>query len=230
LGGVDNHVSHDYAFREACRYGHLETAQWLLFLGGVDVHIFEDDAFRTACWYGHLEIAKWLHALGGVGVHVRNDEAFRLACEGGHLETARWLYSLGGVDIDAHNECAFLWACNYYRLEIAQWLASAGAHLHSVKTEAFILACKNDRMKPYMTTAPCKGRTKMVKWLVSLGALDVDVDVDVTNALSELPLKTLKWLATDYLSCLPPECLSKVKTWSVAKDGWIKAVVGITDR
>lgn len=66
---LDTHDNSELAFRSACRFGRLDTAQWLLTLTPtcpVDVHAvdYEDcGAFWEACIGGHFHVATWLYSL-----------------------------------------------------------------------------------------------------------------------------------------------------------------------
>ena len=94
-------IDQQKAFRNACRNGRLEIAQWLWQLGSIDLHSNEESAFRHACRNGHLELAKWLWQLGGIDIHAMNEYAFVYTCGSRHLEVAQWLWQLDPNVADA---------------------------------------------------------------------------------------------------------------------------------
>ena len=54
----------DFAFRNACRNGHFETAKWLLDVKP-DINVFSrnDFAFENSCRNGFVKIAEWIEHL-----------------------------------------------------------------------------------------------------------------------------------------------------------------------
>jgi hypothetical protein len=120
-GVVDIHAENDSAFLEACRNGHLTTAQWLYSLGDIDIHFRNDLPFQAACGHGHLSIAQWLCNLGGIDIHRQDDSAFRYACLNNYLVVAQWLYSLEGeISITTLQSC--LKSVSNY--QVRSWLQS----------------------------------------------------------------------------------------------------------
>ena len=85
------HEKDDSAFRLACGYGHLETANWLWSIcpdeeQSAMLHAKDDGAFRMACQNGHLEIAKWLWKVcpeqeQSAMLHAKDNWAFHLTSE-----------------------------------------------------------------------------------------------------------------------------------------------------
>jgi len=98
---INIHAHDEYAFRLSCKYGHLETSQWLIELskqsqfGLINIHADNECAFRWSCHNGHLETSQWLievikqSEFGFVNIHVDNEYAFLWSCYNGHLETSR---------------------------------------------------------------------------------------------------------------------------------------------
>ena len=86
----------EYAFRWACKNGHLVVAQWLYEIKpSLDISAENEYAFRMACVKGHLDIAQWLYQIKPtLDISVDNEYAFQYACEKGYLEIAQWIQSL----------------------------------------------------------------------------------------------------------------------------------------
>ena len=210
---IDIHANNDEAFRMACCWGHLETAQWLYSLGDVDIHTDDEYAFRWACSHKHLETAKWLYSLGGVNIHTR---FFCMACCNGYLEIAQWLYSLGeteGVPIDIHfiDDTAFRYACDWGHLETAQWLYSIGANIHACDDDAFRAVCCRGHLDiaqwlysvgvnihtddEYAFRWACRnGHLEIAQWLYSIGGIDIHANNN--NVFRYSPKIILEWLNT----------------------------------
>jgi hypothetical protein len=54
----------NHAFREACVFGHLEVAKWLLSVKpDINISANNEEPFRLACFARKLEVAKWLQSL-----------------------------------------------------------------------------------------------------------------------------------------------------------------------
>ena len=127
-------VHNEDAFRNACYYGYLEVAKWLL---QVKPDINNEMAFRCACVKGHLEVAKWLLQVKP-DINKSYQAAFHLACEYGHLEVAQWLISMKpDINMSAYNHYAFRTACVHgslvRELEVAEWLQSLKPYLYVIE-------------------------------------------------------------------------------------------------
>jgi ankyrin repeat protein len=93
---INNSLLDDYIFCDACFYGRLEVAKWLLSVKP-DINISGENgcAFRWSCKNGHLEVAQWLLSVKpDINISADNEYVFRFACINGDLEFAKWLQSL----------------------------------------------------------------------------------------------------------------------------------------
>jgi ankyrin repeat protein len=130
--------SNEDAFRNACYYGHLEVAKWLLQVKPDINNSFNNEmAFRCACVKGHLEVAKWLLQVK-LDINNSYQSAFHLACEYGHLEVAQWLLSMKpDINMSVYNHYAFRTACVHgslvRELEVAEWLQSLKPYLYVIE-------------------------------------------------------------------------------------------------
>jgi ankyrin repeat protein len=115
------------AFCDACHFGHIEVAKWLLLINpDSNISINNGRAFRHACAEGHLEVAKWLLELkSDIDISAENETTFRFVCCHGHLEVAKWLLEIKpDIDISAENNSAFFGACRYKNEDVALWLST----------------------------------------------------------------------------------------------------------
>ena len=57
-------ADNEHAFRNACFYGHLHVAQWLLQINPyINISADNEDAFWWACRNRHLDVDHWLQSL-----------------------------------------------------------------------------------------------------------------------------------------------------------------------
>jgi len=122
---INLHTGDEWAFRWACKKGHIEVAKWLFEQDPkIDIHACSEWAFQGACENGHMEVAKWLFELDHkhrVDIHKYNELAFRLTCRNGHLEVAKWLIELDHkIDIHVNDNEVF----KYGHSEVVGWLAT----------------------------------------------------------------------------------------------------------
>jgi len=71
---LNTYSDNKYAFKYACRNGHLEVVKWLYYSGIElnspyppkigDIRVNNEYEFKYACRNGHLEVAEWLYHLG----------------------------------------------------------------------------------------------------------------------------------------------------------------------
>ena len=85
-----------YAFRDACEYGRLEVAQWLLKVNpNIDISANGNHVFKMACLYGNLDIAQWLlQVKPTIDISSTNDYAIKYASNHGKTHIVEWLQSL----------------------------------------------------------------------------------------------------------------------------------------
>jgi len=85
------------ALQEACEYGHLAVAQWLVErfqLTAADARTCNNEALRGACENGHLAVARWLterFQLTADDARAINNHALRWARCLGHSDVVHWL-------------------------------------------------------------------------------------------------------------------------------------------
>jgi hypothetical protein len=61
---IDISASGEAAFHNACEFGYLDLAQWLLQVKpNIDISAKDDYAFHWACLSEHLRVAQWLQSL-----------------------------------------------------------------------------------------------------------------------------------------------------------------------
>jgi hypothetical protein len=161
---------------------------------------------KTGGEWGHLETAKWLAGTFPViDVHADSDHAFRGACAGGHLETVKWLWkTFPAINVHALGNHAFRWACGGGHLETAKWLVEAfgpAINTHAIDDQPFRVSCEGVPLEkstgfPFEFTVACAhGHLETARWVANLNP---------------------EWEPWD---------LEPIKTWSKARDAWIRAVV-----
>ena len=92
---IDISAENEFAFRYACKNGHLDIAQWLYKIKHTSDISDLNELFRIACYNGHLNVAQWLYLIKPT-IDISADEqyAFHRACINGHLALAQWLQTL----------------------------------------------------------------------------------------------------------------------------------------
>ncbi|KAK6186676.1 hypothetical protein SNE40_005961 [Patella caerulea] len=97
---------------EACRYGCVETVEWLLNTGRVDIESkgwFDETPIIEAIRSDKQPVKKLeLLILSGAKLDVKylfGDSLLHVACEYGCVETVEWLLNTGRVDMESINRC-----------------------------------------------------------------------------------------------------------------------------
>lgn len=117
-------------FVDACREGHLETAQHILKTNPTHNFYYKFQiGFNYSCVNGHLDVAQWLLTVENNKIDISFDQNynFKWACGNGHLDVAQWFYervSQTLSDNEKYNLCkeAFMRFFGHQHLHVAQWL------------------------------------------------------------------------------------------------------------
>ena len=176
---IDPTAKNDLYFRNAlgcaCRYGHLEVAQWLYQINPED----DEWAFQKAYINGHLDFAKWLlEVKPTIDISSHDDYAFRWVCKYGNLELAQWLLKVKpDIDISANNEEAFRSACDNKHLEVAKWLLEVKPtiDISVFDHQAFRLACS------CLACSYSSNNFEIAKWLQSLNPEKYVIEIIVKD-------------------------------------------------
>ena len=80
----------EFAFRQSCIFGHLDTAKWLYKLSETDsntkinIHIDDNTIFLHSCRNGRLDVVQWLYELSDsnidIDIHTNHDFALVSSC------------------------------------------------------------------------------------------------------------------------------------------------------
>ena len=154
-----------YAFRSACKYGHLSIVQYLVenFKSNEDPQAEINEAFQSSCENGHLPVIKYLvemFKLKVEDVRAINNKALRLACKNGHLPVVQYLVETFGLTADDvvgddYNDVIFS-SCKKGHLPIVQYLV-----------ETFKLTAKDVLFDDIVLYNICKkGHLSLVQYLV----------------------------------------------------------------
>ena len=136
LDKLDISQNNYQVFRNTCKNGHLEVAQWLLTVNPNinNISANNENTFCFVCLGGHLEVAKWLLTVKpDIDISINNEEVFRYTCEHGNLEVAQWLLTVKpDIDISVLDEWAFCNACYNGSSEVALWLQTLKPYLYVI--------------------------------------------------------------------------------------------------
>lgn len=91
-------AKNDFAFRIACRNGHLDIVKCLVELG-VNPQTCNNYGLNVACCFGHLEIVKYL-VENGADIHESNDLPLCQALAGSHKRVIAFLQEQGAFVSD----------------------------------------------------------------------------------------------------------------------------------
>jgi hypothetical protein len=117
------HSGNEMAWRDSCRYGHIEVVKLLLSIGHspsnrsqyINIHAYNECAWVFACKNGRIEVATLLLSLEGdryIDVHADNEWAWCKACEHNQLEIVELLLSLKYdrfIDVHFNHDEAWMW-------------------------------------------------------------------------------------------------------------------------
>ena len=133
--GVDVHVGHDEALRQAARNGNDQVVAILL-AHGANVHVRNDEAVRYAASRQHTTVMELLFA-HGANVHVDQDVMLRHAALNGHMSVVQVLLK-HGADVHAVDDAALRWTCDspVERAHVVKLLLDHGANVHAGNGEA----------------------------------------------------------------------------------------------
>ena len=183
-------------FRLACKNGHLDVAQWLLYVKpNIDIFARNNEPFVNACKNGHLNVAQWLYQVSiqrhqTIDISSEESVAFRKACINGHLDVAQWLYRVviergQTIDITAHNHEAFLGSCSKGHLGVARWLTI-------IQDEYDIVDENSDDWSCRVLTDPKDIKWKKNKMLVFLASQPREQGAD--NIVTRLPTDVVRMI------------------------------------
>lgn len=185
-------------FRIACKYGELETIQYIYSKSKKRIQVSDINywAFRIACRNGHLHIAQQLYAwYPDINLHILDEDPMRAACEKGSIDLAMQLWDWGldcGKPINLHvqDESIFRTCCIRNHLSLAKMIwgwSGESINLRS-KNDDFFRICAEfgylEFMKQLLNWSPeidihtqddmafklaCKyGQYEIVRFLVNL--------------------------------------------------------------
>ena len=118
---IDIHAKQDYAFRAACKRGHLDVVKFLLsfstnsFPNDASFEVEENDSsFRNSLVEENDESFKVEKNNRKININAREDYAFRYACGNGHFPVVKFLLEYAEknnleIDIHAQRDFAFLY-------------------------------------------------------------------------------------------------------------------------
>jgi hypothetical protein len=207
LGLVRADLLYIDALSIACRFGHLDLAQWLC--AGSYVYEKYLDLLEAACGSGLPDVVAWALKRYEHNITTRCLEGpLMIACRQGYMPVLKVLAD-HGARIDAVcNSNLFREACEKGHTDIAQWLwERAGcdlAHRKTMAEKAFVAACKGGHLQTaqwlYGIRPPRKqkgtewkrqallracgaGHLSVVVWLWNSGMSLADVRADSVAAL-----------------------------------------------
>ncbi len=117
----------EQSFTCACRFGHLDVAQWLL---EVKPDIDVKYGYRYALGNGHLDVAQWI---SDVCPYINNntehhEQAFRYACYNNNIQAAQWILKVNpNINIYTHNDFAY----KYAKSSLLKWIVSLNPFKYS---------------------------------------------------------------------------------------------------
>jgi hypothetical protein len=200
-------IFHRSTLLAACEQDDLLLVQEILATHPtIDIQENRDELLRIACEHGHLDLAKYLHQRSRRPIEItyNDNELFQKVANRGHLPVGKWMRKTFAIDLMLIEDSPFTWSCANGQLPFAKWLWSRHAQDYDqhVRSEAFLLACRNDRLE-------------VAEWLViAYQESDLDDPFDpredgdwvFRTTCGEDALSVLKWLIR-----YRPKILSKRK-------------------
>jgi len=190
---------------QACRFGLLDVASWLLEAGaGPDTRTQDNSGYSPmllACQNGKLDVAKWLYNMGAAeDIRTKNHNGVTpmlSACTQCHLSVSKWLFQVGAAeDIrtqDKAGNTPMLIVCSKGLLDIASWLFEVGA-AEDIRVES-----KYGDFP--LLSAFIRGHLGVAKWLILQGSASNDegcVDAAMTMLLARRNSKLCAQLLLDF--------------------------------
>lgn len=128
--GVDVTVNYHKTFRASCKYGHLDTVEYLLNYFkknsiDFDINILNGYSLKIAIRLGYLEMVECL-LNHGADINIDNGAPLSAAARTGNLQMVKLLVSRG-ADIHANREKALRCAARWSYLHIIRYLIEQGA-------------------------------------------------------------------------------------------------------
>lgn len=182
--GADIYYEDYFLLKSACSQGYLPMVQFLVSKEPLYTHkcvlpkvsvlnrtskiqsyipfkgenVQDNCCMYMVCINGHLHILVYFVSLG-VNIHVEDDYYFYLACENGHAEMVQYFVSQGS-NVHTSNKALESAICGK-RLNVVQYLVSQNVNIRFDDDYPLQLASEN-------------GDVEMVKYLISLGAQNLD--------------------------------------------------------
>jgi ankyrin repeat protein len=134
------------AIKNICRYGHLDTLNYIMECGKkINYNYNDDEFFQIACDNGKIGIVKLLLSkINSIDIHCCYEYPFISACSGGYLDLVKLLhdYSIKNdtpIDISVMNYGAAIECCKNNQLHVLKWLIdNYEISLSEKKKEIFI--------------------------------------------------------------------------------------------
>jgi hypothetical protein len=183
----------DDAFNNACKYGHLDVAQWLFSLGVKPGSSKSNTAlFKLVIDDERLDVAQWLLSVKpDINIASVADFAFRSACTNGNLVFAKWLLSVyPDMDVSSiklhpiQRDSTFISTCSNGHFEVAKWLVSLnrGINIGANDHEAFRKTCETASY-----SLPSK---KITEWLQSLNPYVYKIEYNEDGSVKNCSVNT----------------------------------------
>ncbi len=163
-------------FVDACTYGRLDVAKWLL--EKVPRSDFEENygpiinkAFKETFGYGNLEVAQWLQSIRPS--HFRglsfceNYDMIELACQRGHINIVEWLFEKDNdlkEDVMDNIDEIFEKVCEQSELNCAKWVYSMKPDIDITMKNHKIFK----RLCEIIGWGGVKDKLEFLEWIISM--------------------------------------------------------------